>query len=111
MAEAAVPNAAAYAVGDPVRVKTGYPRTHCRTPSYVRGQHGVVAALVGLYPNPERRAYGDAGLPETMVYRVHIPQPQLWADYPGPAGDTLVVDVFEHWLAPAPAQPDAEGQR
>ena len=38
--------AQAYNIGDTVRVKTGYPRTHCRTPYYVRGQRGVVEALI-----------------------------------------------------------------
>lgn len=92
--------AQAYNIGDTVRVKTGYPRTHCRTPYYVRGQRGVVEALIGAYPNPERLAYGHSGLPETMVYRVRFPQRRLWADYPGAAEDTLTADVFEHWLEP-----------
>jgi nitrile hydratase len=55
------------------------------------------------YRNPEDTAFGGDGLPKRPVYHVHFPQRQLWGTYPGPQNDTLVVDIFEHWLEPAEA--------
>jgi hypothetical protein len=31
---------------------------------------------------------------------VRFGQRELWPDYAGPEGDTLVADLYEHWLEP-----------
>ena len=91
---------AAFAVGDAVRVREAYPPTHMRTPLYVQGKRGIVDELYGAFPNPEELAYSRDGLPKVRLYRVVFDQPDLWAGYPGPANDTLCMDIYEHWLEP-----------
>jgi hypothetical protein len=90
-----------FAVGDTVRVRVAYPPGHVRTPYFARGKTGVVDAVAGTYHNPEDLAYGrydDAVLP---LYRVRFQQSDVWPNYDGPAGDTMIVDIYENWLEPA----------
>ncbi len=89
---------AAYRVGDRVRVRTAHPVGHVRTPYFIRGKPGEIIELMGNYPNPEELAYGRDGLPAPMLYRVLFKQTGVWPDYDGPAKDTCVVDIYEHWL-------------
>jgi nitrile hydratase len=91
----------AFAIGQPVRVRRAFPPGHVRTPHFVRGRQGVVESIAGHYANPEELAYGRDGLPRRALYRVRFPQTELWPDYQGPAADSAVVDLFEHWLEPA----------
>lgn len=82
-----------------VRVREDYPPGHVRTPVYVRGREGVVTRVFGSFPNPEVLALGRDGLPKKALYEVRFRQSDLWPDYAGPAGDTLDIDIYEHWLA------------
>ncbi|MDH4246935.1 MAG: nitrile hydratase subunit beta [Deltaproteobacteria bacterium] len=100
----------AFQVGQRVRVLTRQPTGHFRTPGYVRGRVGVVQHLTGAYLNAETLAHGGDGRPPLMMYRVQFQQPALWPDYAGPATDTLVVDIYEHWLEPAPGDPQPPQQ-
>jgi nitrile hydratase len=93
--------ASKYHTGDKVRVGSGTPAGHCRTPFYLRGKTGVIHRHLGACKNPEQLAYGKDGKPKKDLYQVRFEQRELWADYPGAAGDTLVADIFEHWLNPA----------
>ena len=34
------------------------------------------------------------------LYLVRFPQSEIWPGYDG-AGDSLALDIFEHWLEPA----------
>ena len=86
--------------GAEVRVLDLAPAGHNRTPSYVRGRRGRIEGLQGRFPNPERRAYGADGRPAVPLYLVSFRQSELWEGYGGPAGDSLVLDLFEHWLEP-----------
>ena len=90
-----------FAPGGRVRVRRAHPPGHVRAPHYVRGLTGTVEAVAGGFANPEELAYGRAGLPALPLYRVRFGQADLWPDYPGPARDTAVVDVYENWLEPA----------
>ncbi|CAN0548117.1 unnamed protein product [Laminaria digitata] len=36
-----------------------------------------------------------------MLYRVNFKQGELWSDYDGSADDTLEIEIYEHWMAPA----------
>ncbi len=91
--------------GDPVAVSRRFPHTgHIRTPFYIRGKRGVVERICGVYRNPEDLAFGRDGMPKRVLYRVRFKQGLVWPDYRGAAGDTVDVEIFEHWLEP-PAQP------
>jgi nitrile hydratase len=77
---------------------------HVRTPVYVRGRCGTIERFCGLFENPEERAYGREGAGRIPLYRVHLTQRDLWPDYAGPAHDTLEIEIYDHWLAPAPTE-------
>ena len=85
-------------MGDSVRVKTGTPPTHFRTPEYVQGKQGHVESLCGIFPNPESLAHGGNGEPCIPLYRVIFNQTDLWSDYTGPAAAHLLMDIYENWL-------------
>ena len=87
--------------GDRIGVLQMAVDTHHRTPGYVKGKVGRVQALCGVFLDPESRAYGGSGLPKRALYRVEFDMRELWGErYRGPAGDTLLVDIFEQWLEP-----------
>ncbi len=94
---------ARYAEGASVRVRCGSMSGHYRTPAYVQGKTGTVERLHGDFPNPESRAYGTDGLPARALYMVSFRQRDLWENYPGPPTDRVLIDLFEHWLAPEEA--------
>ena len=61
----------------------------------------MIERIVGSFPNPETLAYGHSGLPYKMLYRVNFKQGELWPDYEGAPEDTLEIEIYEHWMAPA----------
>jgi nitrile hydratase len=71
---------------------------HLRTPHYVRGRPGTVQAVLGTFPNPEALAFGRKGEPR-VLYHVLFDQPPIWAE--GERGDTVLIEIFEHWLEEA----------
>jgi nitrile hydratase len=91
--------------GERVRVRAAHPPGHVRTPHYTRGHSGIIEAYAGAFPNPEELAYGRSGDPPVPLWRVRFEQRELWPDYAGPAQDTVVVDIYEHWLEPGGAKP------
>lgn len=94
---------ARYAKGEAVQVDDRDQPGHVRTPIYVRGKTGTIERIVGAFPNPEKLAYGQPGLPYKYLYRVNFRQTDLWPDYAGNATDTLEIEIYEHWLSPAPS--------
>jgi nitrile hydratase len=90
-----------FRAGDHVRVRRAYPPGHLRTPFYIRGKAGTVERVLDAFPNPEECAYGRSGLPGQPLYRVRFAQAAVWPDYTGPAGDTVDVEIYQHWLEPA----------
>jgi nitrile hydratase len=58
--------------------------------------------VLATFPNPEEKAYGRDGTPGQWLYRVRFLQTDLWPGYPGPASDTVDVEIYQHWLEPAP---------
>lgn len=90
-----------YQQGDRVRVRTGSPPGHFRTPAYIQGKAGRVAGVHGRFRNPESLARGDSGLPEQPLYQVEFGQAQVWEKYQGLPSDKLLIDIYEHWLDPA----------
>lgn len=87
--------------GDRVRVRTGDPPGHIRTPAYIRGKIGRVASVHGAFRNPESLAFGGQGLPKQPLYLVGFSQTEVWNRYTGSPRDKLYVDIYEHWLEPA----------
>ena len=92
-----------YQDGDRVTVRVDNPGGHFRTPTYIQGQTGRVHRLCGIFPNPESLAYGGDGQPAQPLYRVEFPQAQVWPAYLGSPSDKIYVDLYQHWLEPAPA--------
>lgn len=91
----------AFAAGDWVRVALVNPPGHRRTPFYVRGKVGVIERVCGAHLNPEELGYGFSGEPRRRLYRVRFQQHDVWPGYKGAGGDTIDVDIYEHWLANA----------
>ena len=91
-----------FAAGQRVRVRKVDSPGHIRTPHYIRGKLGVIERFVGYFRNPEELAYGRSGQPLRALYRVRFEQSHVWSDYGGAARDTLDIDIYEHWLQPAP---------
>lgn len=98
MSDSAVIGTSRFKAGDRVMVRDDWPVGHIRTPVYVRGKTGVVTRCFGAFKNPERLAIGQDGLPKKILYEVQFRQTDIWPDYVGPASDTLLIDIFEHWL-------------
>lgn len=93
---------AGFLPGDEVRVLPTHVHTHHRTPGYVKGKVGRVHALSGSFYDPEARAYGGSGLPKRELYLVEFDMGRLWGkEYQGREDDSLLIDLYEHWLEPA----------
>lgn len=103
-ANAATSSAPAYVAGERVLVRQVDSPGHIRTPHYIRGKTGTIERFVGFFKNPEELAYGRSGQPVRALYRVRFVQSQVWPDYAGAAGDTLDIDLYEHWLRPGASQ-------
>jgi hypothetical protein len=88
-----------FSEGQRVRIADRTPPVHHRVPAYVKGHVGVIERVCGIHPQPEKCIRGD-GRPYRRIYRVRIPQADLWAAYDGPDGDKLEIEIFEHWLEP-----------
>jgi hypothetical protein len=85
-----------FAPGDKVKVRAAEVTTHCRTPHYLRGKHGVVARVFGAYPNPEQLAYHRIGVPYVPLYQIEFDSTEVWGK---PARATVITaDIFQHWL-------------
>lgn len=98
-----------FKIGDPVVVKVASPDGHVRTPSYLKGKRGVIERDFGPWPNPEQLAYGKPGWPRTTNYWVRFAMDELWNGVGAYAtGDTLVAEIYEHWLEPAPGPAPAQ---
>lgn len=87
--------------GDRVRIGDHNPPGHRRVPVYARGREGTIERICGEFPNPEELAYGFDGLPKRTLYRVRIPQTDIWPEYKGSPKDILELEIYEHWLEPA----------
>ncbi len=86
-----------FSVGQRVRIADRTPPVHHRVPAYAKGQIGVVERVCGVHGEPEKFIRGD-GKPAQRIYRVRIPQNELWENYDGSDRDKLEIEIFEHWL-------------
>jgi nitrile hydratase len=88
------------APGSPVRLTRRHRPGHHQMPAYAMGRRGVVIHDCGPAEDAEALAHGRA--PEARrVYRVRLSMADLW---PGAApGDSLELEVYDHWLEPCDA--------
>ncbi len=99
-----------YQPGARVRIRAAPPAGHSRTPTYIQGKVGTIEAVHGAFRNPETLAYGGDGRPKQPLYLVRFEQPHVWAgtesSAPAPfcQNDRLCIDIYEHWLEPAPEE-------
>lgn len=91
---------ARFAVGTKVKVRTGEPTGHCRTPYYLRGKRGTVIALQGTFRDPEKLAYHKPGLPRQPLYMVRFDYGEVWPGRRSGRRDAIVADLYQHWLEP-----------
>ena len=89
--------AAAFAPGDAVRVKTGAAPGHIRTPWYLRGKTGVIERDLGETLNAEALAYNRRDDRKRLV-RVRFTMAELWGESAENPADTVDIEIFEHWL-------------
>lgn len=87
--------------GTPVVIRKQPPEAHCRTPFYLRGAKGEIAEVRGRFRDPSLLAFHKPGLPMRVLYRVQFKQQDVWPNYTGSPNDTVVADIFEHWIEPA----------
>jgi nitrile hydratase subunit beta len=88
-----------FKVGDDVTIALRFPIGHYRVPTYIRGKHGRVEAVIEP-PAVDDDAEGfgrNAGL-KRHYYRLAIPLTELWPNYTGSPQDGLRIEVFETWL-------------
>ena len=86
--------------GTPVVIRKQPPEAHCRTPFYLRGVKGEIAEVRGSFRDPSLLAFHKPGLPMRVLYRVRFKQKDVWPYYTGGPNDTVVADIFEHWIDP-----------
>ena len=91
---------ARFAPGGAVRVADRDHAGHTRTPRYVRGKRGVVERVCGAFGNPEELARGRRGGAPVVLYRVRFDSSEVWPEYGAPRGDSIDVELYEHWLYP-----------
>lgn len=89
-----------FAAGQRVRIAERTPPVHHRVPSYAKGKVGVIERVCGVHGMPEHFIRGD-GKPAQRIYRVTIPQTDLWQAYQGSETDIVELEIFEHWLESA----------
>ena len=95
-----------YAMGQAVRVLELDKPGHIRTPYYIRHQTGRVIQFCGSFLNPEDLAVGNAGGRVVECYRVEFLQREVWSEYSGAPEDTIVIEIYEHWMEPVGGEPD-----
>jgi nitrile hydratase beta subunit len=92
-ASAAAPR---FAVGSTVVVRNLHPLGHTRCPRYIRGKHGVVARVDGLFPLPDVAAHASARCKQ-YAYNVRFDGRALWGDAADSA-TAVYVDLWESYL-------------
>lgn len=91
-----ISHAAAFEVGDQVRVKNFHPLGHTRAPRYVRGHVGTVISSHGGYVYPDSNARDEGENPQ-WLYTVQFAADELWGDE-ARRGDSVMADLWEPYL-------------
>ncbi len=82
--------------GDRVKVRAQGTTAHSRTPYYLRGKRGVVARLLGAFPNPEQLAYHKLGIPHQPLYQIAFDYSEVWDRRENKT--VITADIYQHWL-------------
>ena len=90
-----------FSPGDRVQVLALGKAGHIRIPRYIMQKTGHVAQYCGTYLNPEDLAVGNTSGRAVDLYRVAFSQAHLWQDATIPDHDTLVIEIYDHWLTSA----------
>ncbi|MGH9064969.1 MAG: SH3-like domain-containing protein [Acidimicrobiales bacterium] len=93
--------------GDPVLVRAIDPPHHTRAPRYVRGRQGVVLEVHGAHRLPDDVVTGAGAPAVEPVYAVRFEAADLW----GEGAHSVVVNLWQTYLAPAPRLDEAEAGR
>ncbi len=92
-----------FSVGQSVRTNSTTTSGHTRLPAYARGRLGVIVARHGGWVFPDTNAHGRGEQPEHL-YCVRFEGAELWGEEAEP-GQSVHLDLFESYLAPAPSEP------
>ena len=87
-----------FKINDLVIVDDRVSKSHCRTPSYIRGKVGIIERICGEFPNPEEIALCHDNPSIITLYRCRFKQADVWKNYEGSENDTLELEIYEHWL-------------
>ena len=96
----ASPDGPRFAISERVLVRDIRPAGHTRVPRYVRGVCGEVLHVAPPLPFPDASAHGLPARSEP-TYHVLFRAEDLWTDAAG-SRETVVVDLWETYLEPAP---------
>ncbi|MFD3746018.1 SH3-like domain-containing protein [Nocardia sp. NPDC058633] len=92
---------ARFEVGDLVVVRELPALFYTRTPEYVRGAVGQIAALAYESPAPEDETWDRPDAQPEWFYVVEFHLSTLWHGYTGIGTDLLRTEIPERWLEPA----------
>lgn len=92
---------ARFEVGDAVRVRELPALFYTRTPEYVRGAVGRIAALAYESPAPEDETWDRPNVRPEWFYVVEFDLATLWHGYTGNSTDLLRTEIPERWLEPS----------
>jgi hypothetical protein len=90
-----------FAVGDAVVVRELPVLFYTRTPEYVRGATGEIAAVAYESPAAEDETWDRPDAEPEWFYVVRFTMADLWDGYTGTATDSLRTEIPERWLRPA----------
>jgi hypothetical protein len=90
-----------FAVGDAVVVRELPVLFYTRTPEYVRGATGEIAAVAYESPAAEDETWDRPDAKPEWFYVVRFTMADLWHGYAGTAADSLRTEIPERWLQPA----------
>jgi thiocyanate hydrolase subunit beta len=90
-----------FKVGDAVVVRELPVIFYTRTPAYVRGAKGEIAAVAYESPAAEDETWDRLDAPAEWFYVVAFNQSELWQSYNGTKNDTLRTEIPERWLEAA----------
>jgi hypothetical protein len=93
----------AFGVGDAVVVRELPVIFYTRTPEYVRGARGVIAAVAYESPAAEDETWDRPDATPEWFYVVRFTLSELFDGYTGTDTDTLQTEIPEHWLQEATA--------
>ncbi len=88
----------AFRIGDQVVIEQRPESRHHRVPAYIKGKSGEVAEICSDARLPEEISEHLESTTRVPVYRIRVPQSDIWPDYAGNQSDTLEIEIYEHWL-------------